>query len=392
MKLITSRKTWALVCCLALALFVVSSLLAAPYLPRLIREGFPKSTWPAPGYFVQITGDKSGAHPLKIKTPRGVPNGRLRKLIHDSEAKALLVYTGDALQLEHYATGVLAGTRFNSYSLVKSLIGLLVLKAHAENRISDLNDAIGKYLPNMGNENLRSVPLQSFLDMKSGIIFETDETKSVSGIDEKDMEASLVNPFGPMARLHMNGLNAVQNSLSSQKTAQTKFSYQNINTALLGAMLENIYQTPLHKILNEKIWHPAGAGQAHWRRHAENIGVTAYCCIYAKPRDWVKVAVFVMRNGKPGKPFLPQNLWDKVFGMDLSSKDLVKGVYRNHMRYDILDRKGEPLQGRFTYFMGSGGQTIYLMPDNGLVVVRFGDKLQLLHSTLYAAWRSIGRH
>lgn len=65
------------------------------------------------------------------------------------------------------------------------------------------------------------------------------------------------------------------------------------------------------------------------------------------------------------------------------------GTYGPHVYHNVLDRAGERLQGRFTYMMGNGGQVVYLMPDADLVVVRFGGRVQLLHSTLYAAWRSL---
>ncbi len=68
----------------------------------------------------------------------------------------------------------------------------------------------------------------------------------------------------------------------------------------------------------------------------------------------------------------------------------IEGVYANFAYHNILDRPGEPLQGPFAYFFGSRGQTIYLMPEHDLVVVRFGSKIQLLHSTLYGVGRSIG--
>lgn len=41
-------------------------------------------------------------------------------------------------------------------------------------------------------------------------------------------------------------------------------------------------------------------------------------------------------------------------------------------------------------FMGSRGQITYLMPGKDLVVVRFGDGFQKLHSTLHETWRSMG--
>ncbi|MGI9407442.1 MAG: hypothetical protein ACR2O4_13810, partial [Hyphomicrobiaceae bacterium] len=60
-----------------------------------------------------------------------------------------------------------------------------------------------------------------------------------------------------------------------------------------------------------------------------------------------------------------------------------------HIRHDILDRPGEPIQGRFAYMMGQGGQVVYLMPSHDLVVVRFGGRHQKLHSTLYEVWRAV---
>ena len=47
------------------------------------------------------------------------------------------------------------------------------------------------------------------------------------------------------------------------------------------------------------------------------------------------------------------------------------------MRYDVLDRAGEKLAGPFAYLLGQGGQVVYLKPQDDLVVVRFGDGLQL---------------
>ena len=57
----------------------------------------------------------------------------------------------------------------------------------------------------------------------------------------------------------------------------------------------------------------------------------------------------------------------------------------------MLDRAGQALQGPFTYLMGQGGQVLYLLPEQQLVVYRAGETVQLLHSTLYGAWNSISR-
>ena len=68
-------------------------------------------------------------------------------------------------------------------------------------------------------------------------------------------------------------------------------------------------------------------------------------------------------------------------GSEMCIRDSVS--YRSQIRYDILDRAGERLYGFFKYFLGQGGQILYLVPNENMVVIRFGDKHQLLHSTLY---------
>ena len=40
------------------------------------------------------------------------------------------------------------------------------------------------------------------------------------------------------------------------------FSYRNINTAVMGRLLTNLYGRPLEQLLSEKIWRPAGASTA----------------------------------------------------------------------------------------------------------------------------------
>lgn len=96
-----------------------------------------------------------------------------------------------------------------------------------------------------------------------------------------------------------------------------------------------------------------------------------------------------MANGTQSQPFLPDALWRTFFGLHLAAAQLHNGQYANQVYHNILDRAGEPMSGRFTYFMGSRGQMTYLKPDDGVVAVRFGDRIPLLHSTLYAIARTM---
>jgi hypothetical protein len=106
--------------------------------------------------------------------------------------------------------------------------------------------------------------------------------------------------------------------------------------------------------------------------------------LFATVSDWALVGRYLMKNGG-GDPFLPKELWQYWIGADIPADARTHGAYRTQMRYDILDRAGEKLAGPFAYFLGQGGQLVLLKPEDDLVVVRFGEGGQLLHSTLYEA-------
>ena len=373
----------------AVFMFTTISLLRYPYIAIAFTEGFPAPTWPAKGTFINV-GSGAKKFPLPVEKDN-TPTKRLQAIFNDSQGSSLLVVRNGIIELELNKTGVAKTTQFNSYSLVKSLMGALTFKAVADGKIKSLDESLASLHPGFVGSPLKTVTLRSLLDMTSAIRFEPVGSKAISVRQPKDLQKSFANPFGPMVELHFLGINEVLPHLVIDKTVTGQFNYQNINTAILSLILEQAYGEPINKILTDKIWNPANARQALWRKYGKNLNVTAYCCLYATTRDWARVAQFLMDNGSKDKPFLPQNLWNEFFGKNLKDDQVLKGAYANQTRYDILNRKGQALQGRFIYFMGHNGQVVYLMPEKNLIVIRFGEKPQLLHSTLYEVWNSIGK-
>ena len=380
-------KNWPIVVGVVFAMALLAFVFTPAHVIQLAFEGFPQPQGPVPDQYATLSGAKKTYSFQSLANPNRSIDKSAEELFSQSGGKALLIHHNGALAFEHYGIGV--DMQLNSYSIVKSLVGALVLRAHGENRIASLQDPIDDYLPTLGDETFRTTPIIDFLRMTSGLAFEKGNTKSASGAGLKEPDQLSLNPFGDLGRLHMLGLESVNDQLVIQPAMAGRFSYQNINTSVLGALIAEIYQRPLSDILNQKIWQPAGAGIAHWRRPDRSSTVTAYCCLYATPRDWLRVGVYLLNNGEPNAPFLPDDLWRIFLGLDLPYEEVRKGKYGLHIRHDVLDRPGEPLQGPFAYMFGNGGQIIYLMPSAGLVVVRFGRDIQLLHSTLYSAWRTL---
>lgn len=264
----------------------------------------------------------------------------------------------------------------NSYSLVKTLVGALVLRAHADGRIDTLDlslDAvIGPQAP--------QVSVRDALTMTTGLSLRGDPPKASA---PKPFDDAGFSAFGPVARLHAFGIDRAVPNIERRPDLAGQFRYQSVNTALLGLVLEQAYQRPLPEILDDLIWRPAGAASARWRRPPGASRVSAYCCLYARAWDWLQVGRFLLNNGTAEAPFLPDDLWQSWILPDLDPATRRKGHYGLHIRHDVLDRDGEDVQGPFAYLAGHGGQIVYLLPHHDAVVVRFGDTPQRLHSTLY---------
>jgi len=366
---------------------VTATLAYAPYLPQLVAEGVPPLIWPAPGHFASIEGAATprNLHVAEAASTRPLQPD-LEAAFTEKRGKALLVARAGRLELEHYAPGLTAETRFNSFSMAKSLVGALIYKALAEGRLQSLDQTLGELLPD--DRGLAGVTLRALLAMRSGIAFDHGEGKAGAVSGDKTVDTS-ANPFGPLARLHFLGLGAIEGGLVTDAKTASEFNYQNVNTALLGEVLETVYGQGLEHLLAEKLWRPAGAASAAWRQPAAGAPVSAYCCIYAAARDWIRIGQYLVENGTPAAPFLPAPLWREFLGLDVGTAERLKDHYGQHLRQNVLDRAGQALQGPFTYLMGQGGQVLYLLPEQQLVVYRAGETVQLLHSTLYGAWNSI---
>lgn len=337
-----------------------------PQVPILLWEGFPPEVWTGAGRYAHVEGVKDED---TVDAP-AIPTAAQNRF-EAAAGRALLVDQGGKRVFESYGQGFGPADRFNSYSLVKSLIGALVVRALADERIASFDDPLTLYL----GPEAPSIAIVDALTMTSGLHYVGEPSKSVDDAG--------FSPFGPLGRLHVYGTQAVLSELKVDKATKGQFAYQSINTALLGAVVEAAYDQPLHQILSDLIWKPAGAAIADWQTHSKAEGPVSYCCLFAKAEDWLRVGRFLLDNGTPEDPFLPEHLWQVFILPDLTVSQRRQGTYGWHLRHDVLDRENEPLAGPFAYFMGRGGQIIYLLPDSDMVVVRFGERPQLLHSTLY---------
>lgn len=350
--------------------------LTAPQVFRLWNEGFPSASWPAPGRFAEVSGMDRDATENAIK---GLSEDG-QTLFDQSGGRGFLMETGGTLIREAYAPGLTREARLNSYSLVKSLVGVLVLRAHAEGKIGTLDMSLRAFI----GPDAPDITVAETLTMTSGLRLKGEPPKPAER--GKPLDDDRFSPFSPVARMHAFGIEAILDDLIIDPQMRGRFHYQSANTALLGLLLERVYNRPLPALLSDMIWSPAGAGPAQWRENPTTGRASAYCCLYARPIDWMRVGRYLLDNGTDAAPLLPEPLWRAWIMPELAPDARRQGVYGWHLRHDVLDRPGAPVAGPFAYMMGHGGQVVYLLPEQDSVAVRFGDAPQRLHSTVYTAF------
>ena len=208
----------------------------------------------------------------------------LDSMLAPTHTYSFLVIRNDSILYENYFGEITPETQLPSFSVAKSFVSTLVGIALDEGKIKSLDDPITTYLPELKKRdpNLEKVTIQHLLDMRSGI---------------KSLE-TLKSPFSNAIKLGF-GRNITRIALKSktEKTPGEK-DYKNLNTQLLGLIVERATQQKLQNYLQTKIWTPLQMeSDASWNTDARKT-VRAFCCINATTRDFAKFGRLYLNRGK----------------------------------------------------------------------------------------------
>ena len=271
--------------------------------------------------------------------------------LNSTESEAYLVFRNDTLVSEWYGNPKADSTHWNSFSMSKSAISLLIGCALQDGKISSLQDPISKYIPWNGKE----VSLEQLLHMSSGIPF----------------GESYNSPFGYMARAYYGSdLKSITAPFQVEQTPGTYWSYEGGNTVLLGMVLEAATQTKISNYFEEKIWSKIGAASpAYWNLDKENGFEKPFTGIYATAKDFGMLGQCILHHGKVNgevvidSTFLAQSFepWTIQDG-----NNSICDWYGLHWWMGEIDGV------KFKSARGMRGQYIVMIPEKNTVIVRIG--------------------
>ncbi|MDB4285773.1 beta-lactamase family protein [bacterium] len=272
--------------------------------------------------------------------------------LESNDGVAFLVIQNGKLLAEQYFAGYGPKSKTNSFSMMKTVVTLLLGIAIEEGYIKGLDQPLIDFLPEFKeDENGQHATIGSLSTMTSG--YEWDE--------------NYYSPFSPTVELLYG--DDVENFLLKgkfSKPAESDYYYSSASTQLLAIAITRALQkrdpaATLSGYLSEKIWKPLGMNDdALW--HLDNNKMElAYCCLNTNARNYAKLGQLMLQDGN----------WDE---QQLVPSAFAKLMYTPHTvaNYGYSTWINNDHQPNYYLFRGHLGQYIIVIPEHNLVVVRLG--------------------
>jgi CubicO group peptidase (beta-lactamase class C family) len=379
----------------ALAALLASTVLHAEPDEELLgkSQGYPPgnaSTWysnpyrvgswsamdKVPGVHVRVVARPAEASPLpRAASPASISyrykntNYTLADYLDRQRTTGLLVLKNGEIVAEHYRYGRKDDARFLSFSMAKSVTSLLVGKALSLGLIASLDDPAEKYVKELAGSPYGATTIRQLLRMSSGLTFS-------ERYDGKDDIARLSRAAAgaPGAGMPVDVLKSITDRHSPPGD---KFIYASAETDVLGRVVVAATGKNMSELTTEWIWKPMGAEHdAFWRVSVDGQE-QSYGAFNASLRDWARLGQLLSNDGRAidkttGKPgalqVLPQD-----YLLDATDATRQPPAFKPRTATPYFGYGYQfwlmPMRSRTFAMQGIHGQTVYVQPSTGVVLV-----------------------
>ena len=280
----------------------------------------------------------------------------LKTMLEDLQTVAVLAIKDNAVLFEHYWDGYSDSSLSGSFSMARSITGLLVGAALKEGKIQSLLEPVGNYLPEFKEGKKAAVRIVDLLTMSSG-----------SNWDE-----SYANPLSVTTELYYgHDAYKVATGVSMVHPPGTLHFYKSGDTQLLGLIVEKATGKSLSAYAAEKLWEPMGAEHAAlWSTDHIGGNEKAYCCFNSNARDFARLGQLMLDSGRwKGNEVIPMDYY-----LSSIKPCMILDEHGNHCNYYGYQWWIIPSRPDIFYARGILGQYIIVIPSKKMVIVRLGKK------------------
>ena len=282
----------------------------------------------------------------------------LKDYLDQRRVTSLLIMKDGVIQHEHYQYDRNDQHRFNSASMGKSVLGLLIGLAIQDGAIQSVDDLAVKYIPELKGTAFDKLTIKHLLTMSSGLAWSEG---TAAGAQYKKM-LQIMEQTG--------GMDVVLGFKNNQVVAEpgTSYFYSSLDSEVLGRVLVAAVKKNVAAYLEEKIWKPMGAeSQASWYTDRQGVERT-HCCIGATTRDFARIGALLAHQGHwNGKQIIPTEWLQEM-----------TTLHGEHLRKVAIDREPRMGFGYHIWLMapqqialrGHRGQVIFIDQLNKIVMVQ----------------------
>ncbi|MBE9539189.1 MAG: serine hydrolase [Proteobacteria bacterium] len=300
---------------------------------------------------------------------------------------SLVVIHRGVLVHEQYLQGARETTHLTSFSMAKSLVGLLTGIAVGEGAIKSISDPVTQYVPELKGTGYDGATVKDLLQMSSGVKWNEKYTSRTSDI-ARFSGASIIMNLMPA--------NQFMKTLPRLHKPGTVFNYSSGETQVLGWVVSAATGQSLSDYLQEKLWSKLGMEHdAYWLLDRNNGDEFSSIGINAAARDYARIGQLMLQDG----------VWD---GNRLLPEGWVKASTRpdgDHVDYgNVRDAQPDFGYGYQWWIYEDGsydaegvfGQFIWVNPREQIVIVKTsvwpGATVHDLKQELLTGFRAISKY
>lgn len=289
----------------------------------------------------------------------------LADYLERQRATGLLVLKNGEIVAEHYRYGRREDARFISFSMAKSVTSLLVGMAHARGHLASLDDPAEKYVQALAGSPYGATTVRQLLRMSSGLTFS-------ERYDGKDDIARLSRASAGV-RSAGTPTEVLRSITDRHAPAGDKFVYASAETDVLGRVLVGATGRNMAELTSEWLWKPMGAEHnAYWRVGADGQE-QAYGAFNASLRDWGRLGLLLANDGKVQGASGAQQLLPLDYLLDATDPARQPAAFRPRRATPYFGYGYQfwlfPMRERSFAMQGIHGQTLFVQPASGIVLV-----------------------
>lgn len=307
-------------------------------------------------FFLTRTVKAARAHQLKRGRPlaafeaRGSRAQAFDQFMTANNVRGVLVMQDGKIRLERYLAPHSPTTRWNSFSVSKSITSTLVGAAMKDGYIRSVEDPVTRYITTLRGSAYDEVTVHQLLTMTSGVKWNEDYTDLNS--DVARMYAQPPDPGFDMTESYVR-------KLPREAPPGSKWVYKTSETNLVGVLVAAATGKPLAEYLSEKIWRPYGMERdAEWM--IDDVGhEQGGCCLAMTLRDYGRFGQFILDGARiKGRAIVP-GTW-----LHEATRAQVSTGADSGYGYQWWTRADGTFEGRGIY-----GQTLHIDRARRLVIV-----------------------